>query len=88
MTAPTLVFMGLADAAATIDAMRAFTERRNHSALPQPDEIWLCEHPPVYTQGLAGKAEHLLDAGDTPVVPTNRGGQITYHGPGQVVAYP
>ncbi len=65
--------------------MRAFTETR---VLDTPDEIWLCEHPPVYTQGLAGKPEHVLDAHDIPVVQTNRGGQVTYHGPGQVVAYP
>jgi lipoyl(octanoyl) transferase len=65
--------------------MKAFTAARG----PQtPDEIWVVEHPPTFTQGLAGKAEHLLDAGDVPVVQTNRGGQVTYHGPGQVVAYP
>ncbi len=71
--------------APTVDAMRAFTEARTDGT---PDELWLVEHDPVYTQGLAGKAEHLLDAGGIPVVPTNRGGQVTYHGPGQVVAYP
>ena len=71
--------------APTVDAMRAFTETRQPDT---PDELWLVEHDPVYTQGLAGKAEHLLDAGAIPVVPTNRGGQVTYHGPGQVVAYP
>ena len=65
--------------------MRAFTEARVPDT---PDEIWLCEHPPVYTQGVAGKPEHVLDTHDIPVVQTNRGGQITYHGPGQVVAYP
>ena len=65
--------------------MRAFTEARRPDT---PDEIWLCEHPPVYTQGLAGKADHVLNAGGIPVVQTNRGGQVTYHGPGQVVAYP
>jgi hypothetical protein len=53
-----------------------------------PDELWLCEHPPVFTQGLAGKADHVLAPGDIPVVQTNRGGQVTFHGPGQVVAYP
>jgi len=53
-----------------------------------PDEIWMCEHPPVFTQGLAGHEDHLLTPGDIPVVPTNRGGQVTFHGPGQVVAYP
>ena len=71
--------------APTVDAMRAFTETRRPDT---PDELWLVEHDQVYTQGLAGKAEHLLDAGAIPVVATNRGGQVTYHGPGQVVAYP
>jgi len=65
--------------------MRAFTEARTDAT---PDEIWLCEHEPVYTQGLAGKAEHVLAANGVPVVQTNRGGQVTYHGLGQVVAYP
>jgi lipoyl(octanoyl) transferase len=69
----------------TLAAMRVFTEARSADT---PDEIWLCEHPPVYTQGLAGKPEHVLDAHGIPVVQTNRGGQVTYHGPGQVVAYP
>ena len=69
----------------TFAAMRAFSEARTADTA---DEIWLCEHPPVYTQGLAGKAEHVLDAHGIPVVPTNRGGQVTFHGPGQVVAYP
>ncbi|HQX58000.1 MAG TPA: lipoyl(octanoyl) transferase LipB [Burkholderiaceae bacterium] len=69
----------------TYQAMQDFTAARN----PQTDDqLWVCEHPAVYTQGLAGKAEHVLNAGEIPVVPTNRGGQITYHGPGQVVAYP
>lgn len=52
------------------------------------DQIWLCEHPPTFTQGVAGKAEHLLSTGSIPVIQTNRGGQVTFHGPGQVVAYP
>ena len=65
--------------------MRAFTAARTSETA---DEIWLCEHPPVYTQGLSGRAEHVLDANDIPVVQTDRGGQVTYHGPGQVVAYP
>jgi lipoyl(octanoyl) transferase len=73
----------------TMAAMRAFTEARTADT---PDEIWVCEHPPVFTQGLAGKAEHLLlnppGPDHIPVVQTNRGGQVTYHGPGQVVAYP
>lgn len=88
MTLPMLVHKGRVDAAATIEAMRAHTEARIAAATPTPDEIWLCEHPPVYTQGLAGRPEHLRDAGGVPVIQTNRGGQVTYHGPGQVVAYP
>lgn len=77
--------LGRVDYLPTYDAMRAFTEARTPET---PDELWLCEHPPVYTQGLAGRAEHVHDAGAIPVVPTNRGGQVTFHGPGQVVAYP
>lgn len=69
----------------TFAAMRDFTAARDPDT---PDEIWLCEHPPVFTQGIAGKDEHVLDAGPIPVVRTDRGGQVTYHGPGQVVAYP
>ena len=69
----------------TFEVMRAFTESRTAAT---PDEIWLCEHPPVYTQGLAGKPEHVIDARGINVVQTNRGGQVTFHGPGQVVAYP
>ena len=77
--------LGRVDYAATFEAMRTFTEARTSDT---PDELWLCEHPPVYTQGLAGKAEHVLNPHGIPVVQTNRGGQVTYHGPGQVVAYP
>jgi lipoyl(octanoyl) transferase len=84
MTAPIVRTLGRVDYAPTVDAMRAFTEARDEHT---PDEIWLCEHPPVYTQGVAGKAEHVIDAQGVPVVQTNRGGQVTYHGPGQVVAY-
>ena len=69
----------------TAQAMRDFTESRGPDT---PDEVWLVEHDPVYTQGLAGKPEHLLNAGAIPVEHSNRGGQVTYHGPGQVVAYP
>ncbi|MEO8152878.1 MAG: lipoyl(octanoyl) transferase LipB [Rhizobacter sp.] len=69
----------------TLDEMRAFTETRGRDTA---DEIWLCEHPAVYTQGVAGKPEHVLAANGIPIVQTNRGGQVTYHGPGQVVAYP
>ncbi len=65
--------------------MRAFTADRGPDT---PDELWLVEHDPVYTQGVAGRAEHLLDPGGIPVLASNRGGQVTYHGPGQVVAYP
>jgi lipoyl(octanoyl) transferase len=66
-------------------AMQAFTDRRGSDT---PDELWLVEHDPVFTQGQAGKAEHVLFPGDIPVVPVDRGGQVTYHGPGQLVAYP
>ena len=65
-------------------AMQRWTDAREADTA---DELWLVEHPPVFTQGLAGKAEHLLEAGDIPVVQTDRGGQITYHGPGQRVVY-
>lgn len=65
--------------------MRAFTEAREAAT---PDELWLAEHEPVFTQGLAGRPEHVLRAGAIPVLSSNRGGQVTYHGPGQVVAYP
>jgi lipoyl(octanoyl) transferase len=69
----------------TFEAMQSFTETRD----PQtPDALWICEHPPVFTQGLAGKADHVLNPGNIPVVQSNRGGQVTFHGPGQVVAYP
>jgi lipoyl(octanoyl) transferase len=69
----------------TYEAMRAFTAARDSTT---PDELWICEHPPVFTQGLAGRAGHVHEPGEIPVVATNRGGQVTYHGPGQVVAYP
>ena len=77
--------LGQVDYAPTCSAMQDFTATRTHLT---PDQLWLCEHPAVYTQGLAGKPEHVLNAGNIPLVPTNRGGQVTYHGPGQVVAYP
>lgn len=64
--------------------MQTFTDTRTDTT---PDEIWLVEHPPVFTQGQAGKAEHLLSPGDIPVVQSDRGGQVTYHGPGQIVVY-
>jgi lipoyl(octanoyl) transferase len=77
--------LGRVDYLPTYQAMRDFTEARGAET---PDELWICEHPPVFTQGLAGKPDHVLAPGDIPVVATNRGGQVTYHGPGQVVAYP
>ncbi|MBA6419645.1 lipoyl(octanoyl) transferase LipB [Pseudomonas neustonica] len=76
--------LGLVEYQPTLDAMRRFTDERNANT---PDEIWLLQHPPVFTQGQAGKAEHVLAAGDIPVVQAERGGQVTYHGPGQLVAY-
>ena len=78
-------FLGRVDYMATLAAMKQFTLERPPDGR---DVLWVCEHPPVYTQGLAGKAQHLLDPGDIPVMQTDRGGQVTYHGPGQVVAYP
>lgn len=68
----------------TLDAMRKLTAERNGTSA---DEIWMLQHPPVFTQGQAGKAEHVLAAGDIPIVQAERGGQVTYHGPGQLVAY-
>lgn len=76
--------LGRVDYEPTWRAMQAFTAARTADT---PDELWLLEHPPVYTQGQAGKPEHLLAATDIPVVAIDRGGQITYHGPGQIVAY-
>lgn len=64
--------------------MRAFTDARTAAT---PDELWLCEHDPVYTLGQAGRREHLLNTANTPVVQTDRGGQVTWHGPGQIVVY-
>jgi lipoyl(octanoyl) transferase len=77
--------LGRAEYVPTWDAMRAFTQQR---AADTEDELWLVEHPPVFTLGQAGRREHLLAPTDIPVIATDRGGQITYHGPGQVVAYP
>jgi len=75
---------GLCDWQVASDAMHAYTDQRDEHSR---DEIWLVEHPPVFTQGQAGKAEHLLMPGDIPVVQSDRGGQVTYHGPGQQVMY-
>ena len=77
--------LGRCDWAATADAMRVFTDARDDAT---PDELWLAEHEPVFTQGVAGRPEHVLDAAGIPVLGSNRGGQVTYHGPGQVLAYP
>ena len=76
---------GVVDYGRAYAAMREFTEQRGpHTA----DEVWMCQHPAVYTLGLAGDASHVLRPAAIPVVQSNRGGQVTYHGPGQVVAYP
>ena len=81
--------LGRVDYEATVTAMQNYTAAREAGAdSPVEDQLWLCEHAPVYTQGLAGKAEHIFNPGAIPVIQTNRGGQVTYHGPGQVVAYP
>lgn len=76
--------LGEVDYARTLEAMRHFTETRGNDT---PDELWLLQHPPVFTQGVAGRAEHILAPGDIPVVRVDRGGQVTYHGPGQWVLY-
>jgi lipoyl(octanoyl) transferase len=68
----------------TVEAMKAFTQARG---VDTPDELWVLEHPPVFTQGIGGKEEHLLAPGDIEVIKTDRGGQVTYHGPGQIVVY-
>lgn len=76
--------LGLADYQTVYDQMTAFTEERTGET---GDELWFLQHPPVFTQGQAGKAEHVLFPGDIPVIQTDRGGQVTYHGPGQLVVY-
>jgi len=68
----------------TWQAMREYTDNRDENT---PDQLWLLEHPPVFTQGQAGKPEHILNPNNIPVVQTDRGGQVTYHGPGQLVVY-
>ncbi|QIL84024.1 lipoyl(octanoyl) transferase LipB [Diaphorobacter sp. HDW4A] len=77
--------LGRVDYVDTALSMQQFTQSRTADT---PDELWLCEHNPVFTQGIAGKADHLLHPGDIQIVQTNRGGQVTYHGPGQLIAYP
>jgi lipoyl(octanoyl) transferase len=81
---PHIKSLGLVDYLPTWEAMKKFTSERNSLTR---DEIWLVQHPAVYTQGMAGKPEHLLHSTSIPVVKIDRGGQITYHGPGQIVAY-
>ena len=76
--------LGHVDYLPTIEAMKAFTRARG---VETPDELWVLEHPPVFTQGIAGKEEHLLAPGEIEVIRTDRGGQVTYHGPGQIVVY-
>ncbi len=85
MSSMQLKMLGRCDYVEIEAAMRAFTAARTANT---PDELWLVEHDPVFTQGIAGRDEHVLLAGDIPVVRTDRGGQVTFHGPGQVVAYP
>ena len=81
---PILRNLGLQTYQPVWEAMQVFTQQRTDST---PDELWIVEHPPVYTQGLNGKAEHLLQATDIPLVKSDRGGQITYHGEGQLIIY-
>lgn len=78
------VDLGRRDYLPVFEAMKRFNDSRS---VDTEDELWVVEHNPVFTQGLAGKAEHLLDVADIPVVQIDRGGQITYHGPGQLVVY-
>lgn len=82
---PQVLYLGQVDYLPTWEAMKTFTEDRTaqHS-----DQVWLCEHPPVFTLGLAGDPSHMLQRSNIPLVNTDRGGQITYHGPGQIVIYP
>ena len=77
--------LGLRDYEPVWHDMQNFTDERDETT---PDELWLVQHPPVFTQGQAGKAEHVLAPGNIPVIQVDRGGQVTYHGPGQIVAYP
>ncbi len=81
---PIIRHLGLQDYETSWQDMQRFTQERNEYT---PDEIWIVEHFPVYTLGLSGKREHLLNTGNIPVINSDRGGQVTYHGPGQVVIY-
>jgi lipoyl(octanoyl) transferase len=84
MSRPEIRYRGLVPYAEALAAMQAFTARR---APETPDEIWFLEHPPVYTLGLGARPGHVLEPGSTPVIRSDRGGQVTWHGPGQLVAY-
>lgn len=77
-------YLGLQDYETTWHAMQQFTQDRTPNT---PDELWITEHPSVYTLGLNGKSEHILNAGNIPVIKSDRGGQVTYHGPGQLIVY-
>ena len=77
--------LGKQDYESVWHAMQHYTDTRDSES---HDELWIVEHPPVFTQGQAGKSEHILNAGDIPVIQVDRGGQVTYHGPGQLVVYP
>jgi len=81
---PEIKTLGRTEYKTTWKAMKVFTDNRNAQTC---DELWLTEHEPVFTQGLNGKADHLLDTGEIPVVQIDRGGQVTYHGPGQILLY-
>lgn len=80
-----VVKLGRVDYRPTLEAMQAFTAARQAHT---EDELWICEHPPTFTEGISSRSEHLLAASKIPIVRTDRGGQITYHGPGQAIAYP
>jgi lipoyl(octanoyl) transferase len=81
---PVIVHRGREPYQASFDAMRAYTDARTAAT---PDQLWIVEHPPVYTLGLAADPSHVLDPHEIPVIQTDRGGEVTYHGPGQVVIY-
>ena len=79
-----VIELGTQEYLSTWQAMKDFTDSRTKDS---EDELWVVEHPSVFTQGIAGKSEHLLNIGTTPIVKTDRGGQITYHGSGQLIVY-
>lgn len=80
-----LKYLGLSEYEPVWRAMQKFTDNRDENTF---DELWMVEHHPVFTQGQAGKPEHVLNSGDIPIIQVDRGGQVTYHGPGQIVIYP